>query len=135
MSCLSSLYQLAKIEQRPFQSNRIGPCRALNQQNGSESIYGYKVNNVKSKNTISVFLLGSFLLYITWIPVSSWKIYFSFVNLNKITENINISWFWYLYRNCVDIFPSDGPEWIHKEWENWRSSIYLENFHLFGEYY
>ena len=36
-----------------------------------------------------------------------------------------------LYRNCLEIFPSGGQEWINKERENWRTSIHLQNFHLF----
>ena len=54
--------------------------------------------------------------YIIWIPISVSKLlYFSRIIPNQITENINIHWYWYLYRNCLDIFPSDGQEWIHKE--------------------
>ena len=49
-------------------------------------------------------------------------------------ENVNIHWYWYLYRNCLDIFSSDGQEWINKERENWGSLIYLQDFPLFGEH-
>ena len=56
--------------------------------------------------------------YIIWIPISISKLlYFSRIILNQITANINIHWYWYLYRNCLNTFPSDAREWIHKERE------------------
>ena len=74
--------------------------------------------------------------YIIWIPISVLKLlYVSRIIPNQITENINIHWYWYLYRNCLDTFPSDGRKWIQKERKNWGSSIHLQDFHLFGEHY
>ena len=55
---------VGKNEWGPFQNNRNQLKLALSQPNSSESIYGYKVSNMSSKNKISVFLLAFFLLYI-----------------------------------------------------------------------
>ena len=83
------------------------------------------------------FLLFCWLsLYIIWIPISILKLLdFSRIIPNQITENINMHWHWYLYRNCLDTFPSDGRKWIHKKRRNRGSSIHLQDFHLFEDHY
>ena len=73
-------------------------------RNGSEGVYGYKVNNVNSKNKISVFLLAFFYFTSSEFLYQHLNYYiFSRIIPNQITENININWYWYLCRNCLDI--------------------------------
>ena len=55
MSHLSTLYQLAKTERRPFQGNGNDLQLALSQLNGSEGIYGYKTSNLDSQKKKLIF--------------------------------------------------------------------------------
>ena len=67
--------------------------------------------------------------YIIWIPISVLKLlYVSHIIPNQITENINIHWYWYLYRNCLNTFPSYGRKWIQKERENWEVRFIYKTF-------
>ena len=79
------------------------------------------------------FLFFCWLSFYTfWIPISVSKLlHFSRIIPNQIIQKINVHW--YLHRNCLDIFPRDGQEWINKKRENsevqfiYKIFICLEN--------
>ena len=73
---------------------------------------------MNSKNKMFVSLLAFILHHLnSHVSIKTITVYFSRIILNQITEIINIHWYWYLYRNCLDTFPSNGRKRIHRQRE------------------